>query len=118
MKKEIIDLQFCNNSICAIILTNECKNLKPSITMNANVSNKFLFNSNLPPFADKLNSKAKNNEICYFIIYEIDKVNEEMQNKFVELVKDREFNGYTLPNNVIVVFSVENAENLKKFQQV
>ena len=113
MIKELIDLQRNSKATCAIIKTDEYNNLSPSISMKANVSDKFLLSSKLPPFAEKLDEKCAKNKICYFIITEIDKISIEQQDRFVGLVKDREFNGYNLPDNCIIVFTVKDKNSLK-----
>ena len=113
MIKELIDLQRNSKATCAIIKTDEYNNLSPSISMKANVSDKFLLSSKLPPFAEKLDEKCGKNKICYFIITEIDKISIEQQDRFVGLVKDREFNGYNLPDNCTIVFTVKDKNSLK-----
>ena len=55
--------------------------------------------------------------IDYFIITEIDKLKENLQDKYYQIVKDREFNGYKLPENMIIVLTVEDRESLKKISQ-
>ena len=81
--------------------------------MKANVSDKFLYSNKLPPFADKLNDKCAKNKLCYFVISQIDEVSTLEQDRFVGLVKDREFNGYILPDNCIIVFTVKDKSTLK-----
>ena len=113
MIKELIDLQRNSKATCAIIKTDEYNNLSPSLSMKANVSDKFLLSSKLPPFAEKLDEKCAKNKICYFIITEIDKISIDEQDRYVGLVKDREFNGYNLPDNCIIVFTVKDKNSLK-----
>lgn len=113
MIKELIDLQRNSKATCAIVRTEEYKNLSPVISMKANVSDKFLLSSKLPPFAEKLNEKSAKNKICYFVITEIDNVTIEEQDRYVGLIKDREFNGYVLPDNCIIVFTVKDKSALK-----
>lgn len=113
MNKELIDLQRESKATCAIILTEEVDLLSPKVTMKANVSDKFLLKNNKPPFAEKINLVSKKNNICYFIITEIDEISIEQQNRYEGLVKDREMNGYVLPNNCIIVFTVKDKNNLK-----
>lgn len=114
MNKFLLELQKGCNATCAIISTSEYKELIPSVAMNANVSDKFLFGSGVPPFADKLDAKAKQCNVCYFIIYGLDTLSIDAQNRYVGLVKDREMNGYNLPRNVVVVFTVDGQERLNK----
>lgn len=113
MIKELIDLQRNSKATCAIIKTDEYNNLSPAVLMKANVSDKFLLSNKLPPFAEKLDEKCAQNKICYFVIIGIDKVSIDEQDRFVGLVKDREFNGYNLPDNCIIVFTVKDKNSLK-----
>ena len=114
MIKELIDLQRNSKATCAVIPTIELKKISTAITMRANVSDKFLFAGNKPPFAEKIENKSKLSKICYFIITDIDELSIESQNRFVGLVKDREMNGYNLPDNCIIVFTVKDKASLKK----
>lgn len=117
MIKELIDLQRNSKATCVIIKTDEYNNLSPVISMKANVSDKFLLSSKLPPFADKVDAKSKSSEICYFVITGIEEISIEQQNRYVGLVKDREMNGYYLPDNCIIVFTVKDRAGLKKVSQ-
>ncbi len=110
MNKDLIDLQRNSKAVCVIVKTDEYKSLSPIVSMEAGVSDSFL---NQVPFANKLNDKCKKYEICYFVIKNIDKIDKPQQDRFVGLVKDREYNGYNLPSNCIIVFTVENEKSLK-----
>lgn len=114
MIKELVDLQRNSNATCAIVTNDEFGELTPAITMKANVSDKFLFSGEKPPFANKIDIKSKLSEICYFVIMGIDEIPIEQQNRYVGLVKDREMNGYYLPKNCVVVFAVKNRDALRK----
>ena len=105
MIKELIDLQRNSKATCVIIENVDSEKLSPSVSMKANVSDKFLFTGNKPPFADKINEKCKKYNLCYFVIKGVDEISIEQQNRYVGLVKDREFNGYYLPQNCIIVFT-------------
>ena len=113
MQKELVDLQR-NSSACAIVKTSEYKTLGNIVSIDANVSDKFLIGGEVPPFAEKLDAVSKKAELCYFVIKDIDAVPADVQERFVGLVKDREFYGYNLPKNCIVVFTVKDKESLKK----
>ena len=110
MNKDLIDLQRNSKAVCVIVKTDEYKSLSPIVSMEAGVSDSFL---NEVPFANKLNNKRKGHEICYFVIKNIDKIDKPQQDRFIGLVKDREYNGYNLPRNCIIVFTVENEKSLK-----
>lgn len=119
MNKELIELQRNSKATAVVILNDEYKQLLNSVVMKANVKDEILFGkkSGNPVFKQKLEDKSKNEEISYFIIYGIDELSEEMQNRFVGLVKDREFDGYYLPENCIIVFTVKNKESYKKISK-
>lgn len=117
MNKDLIELQKGLKATCVIVPTHECTELSQTLAMSANVSDKFLFAGENPPFAEKIENKSKKGKICYFVITGIDEVAFEKQNRFVGLVKDREFNGYNLPNNCVIVFTVKDRDSLKKVSQ-
>lgn len=112
MVKEIVDLQRFSKATCAIIENKDIKTLPNVVLMEAEVKNVSLF-GDTPIFASKLDAVSAKSELCYFVITDIDKIDVEQQNRFVGLVKDREINDYNLPNNCIVVFSVDDKEDLK-----
>ncbi len=114
MIKELVDLQRKSKATCAVIPTSQYNELLPSVVMKADVSDKFLLSGKKPPFADKLEIKSSLGELYYFIIAGIDTIPRDAQNRYVGLVKDREFNGYTLPENAIVVFTVKDKKSLTK----
>ncbi len=113
MNKALIDLQRNSKATCVIVRTDEYKKLPSVISMKAGVSDSFLFAGVKPPFADKVEAKSKTNELCYFVITGIDEISTERQDRYVALVKDREFNGYFLPENCIIVFTVKDNLALK-----
>lgn len=113
MIKELIDLQRGSKATCAIVKTGDYNKFSSLLSMKASVSDKFLLTGEKPPFADKIDAKCKSNEICYFVITGIDEISTEQQNRYVGLVKDRELNGYYLPDNCIIVFTVKDKLALK-----
>lgn len=117
MNKQLIDLQKDLNATCVIVLNSEYTNLSPVVSMNANVSDKFLMAGQKPPFADKIDKLSKTSKICYFVIKQVDELSAQMQNRYIGLVKDREMNGYTLPKNCIVIFTVKNKLSLTKISK-
>lgn len=116
MNKILVDLQRNSKAVCAVVLDKDYKDLGQGVVMDANISDGLLFGSvdKNPIFKEQLEKKSKDNELTYFVIRNIDKLDSNEQNKFVALVKDREFEGYYLPYNVIVVFTVESEESVKK----
>lgn len=113
MNKNLVDLQRSSKATCVIVKTSEYKKLSSIVSMKASVSDNFLLSPDIPPFAEKINQKCKKNNLCYFVITEIDQVSTEQQERFVGLVKDREFNNYYLPDNCIIVFTVQDESTLK-----
>ena len=117
MIKELRELQRSANATCVIVTNDDYKEISSKVLMNANVSNTFLFKNDRPPFADKIEAKSKLSEICYLVITEIDEISMADQEKFVGIVKDRELNGYYLPSNCIIVFTVKDRNSLKKISK-
>lgn len=115
MNKDLILLQKNCPATAVIVLDEQCGQLKKSVVMKATVSDNFLFAKpfGLPPFAEKIEKNIRE-DVSYFVIKNIDHANGSQQQRFVGLVKDREFFGYTLPKNCIVVFTVDSAEGVKK----
>ncbi len=116
MDKLLIDLQRNCKATCVFVKEEEYKQLSPIVSMKANVSDSFLFSSK-PPFAEKINSKCEANDICYFVIKGIEEISVKKQERFLSLVKDRELNGYKLPDNCIIVFTIKDRDNLKNISQ-
>lgn len=116
MNKELVELQIGCKSTCVIIFDFYYKDLGRSVIMNASIGNEYLFGRKTknPIFREKLDMLSVDGNTTYFVIRNIDKLSIDMQNRYVGLVKDREFLGYDLPKNVVIVFTVEDIESLKK----
>lgn len=110
INKELIELQKGCNSTCVIIQNEDIKELETQIIIDSNCN----FNDLLTIFKENIVS-GKNIE--YFVIKEIDKINVNEQDKYYHIVKDREFCGYKLPEEMIIVLTVANKENLKNISQ-
>lgn len=119
MNKELIELQRGCSATCVIIPETNYKELGQALLMDASIKDEYLFASSLgnPIFREKLDNISSNGNLTYFIIRGIDEITEDIQDRYIGLVKDREFNGYNLPNNVIIVFTVKNREGLKKISK-
>ena len=50
----------------------------------------------------------------YLVIKDIDKIDKNLQDRYYQIVKDREFHGYELPKDMLIVLTIENQEGLKK----
>lgn len=111
INKELIELQKGCLATCAIILNEDCKELDSKIIINS-ASND---NELLEIF--KENIIINKEELNYFVIAEIDKLDESLQDKYYQIVKDREFHGYKLPKDIIIVLTVRDREGLKNISQ-
>lgn len=107
INKELVELQKGCKSICAIIETRDIKELDSNIVINSNCEDVELFKT----FKEKI-SKA-DNKFDYLVIKEIDKLENDKQNRIYQIVKDREYNGISLPEDVIIALTVKNKEGLK-----
>ena len=107
INKELVELQKGCKSTCAIIETTDIKELDSNIVIKSNCEDAQLFKT----FKEKI-SKA-DNKFDYLVIEEIDKLETNKQNRIYQIVKDREYNGILLPENVIIALTVENKEGLK-----
>lgn len=107
INKELVELQKGCKSICAIIETRDIKELDSNIVIDSNCEDAELFKT----FKEKI-SKA-DNKFDYLVIKEIDKLENDKQNRIYQIVKDREYNGILLPEDVIIALTVENKEGLK-----
>lgn len=112
---DLIEAQKGIKSIGVIVCNSDIQKLNNSYSIDAGLSDLDLFGVNLgqPVFKKGIEKVSKENEFSYLIISNIDKVNEDKQNRFIGLVKDREFMGYNLPDNVIIVFTVESENDIK-----
>lgn len=115
MNKDLIELQRECPATAVIVFGNEYLGLENIVVMKANVSDKFLFGmpNGQPIFKEKLNEKLKSSKLVYLVIEGIDKLSIDDQNRFVGLVKDRELNGYKLPNNCIIIFTIQSKLTLR-----
>ena len=119
MNKYLIDLQRGSYATSVVILEDKYNELNPTLVMSAEIDDKYLLSSPYknPVFKDKLDEMSVRNDLVYFIIKDIDKVSIEKQNRYIGVVKDRVVNGYKLPENVIIIFTVKNKEGLKNISK-
>lgn len=108
--KELIELQKGGEATCVVIPNEESKELDTKIIINANSSDSEL----ITILKENISNKK---EINYFIVDGIDQLNKDTQNKYYQIVKDREFNGYKLPKDMIIVLTVKDKEGLKNISQ-
>ncbi len=106
INKELIELQKGCMATCVVIQNEDCQELDSKIVANSNSNEGEL----LTIFKENITNNEKLN---YFIITEIDKANDDIQDRYYQIVKDREFYGYKLPKDMIVVLTVEDKNSLK-----
>lgn len=104
---DLIELQKGCGATCAVIQNEDIEKLDSRILINSNCEDSEL----LKIFKEKI-SKA-DEKFEFFVIEGIDNVEVDKQDKFYQIVKDREFNGNVLPENVIIVLTIENRDKLK-----
>ena len=109
INKELIELQKGNIATCAVILNEDCEELDSKLAINSSSND----NELLTTFKDISNKEDLN----YFVINDIDKLDENSQNKYYQIVKDREFYGHKLPKDMIIVLTVNDREGLKNISQ-
>ncbi len=115
MNKDLIDLQRGSKATCVIVKNSESSKLENAFFMDSRVKDSLLFGTRMgnPIFKEKVDSISKNEEIGYFVITHFDLLAKDEQKKYISLIKDREFLGYILPDNIIIVLTIENEEGLK-----
>ena len=115
MNKELIELQRGSKATCVVIKNSDLNKLENAVHMDSRINDSWLFGAKMgnPIFKEKVDIISKNGEIGYFVITNFDSLSVDEQNKYVPIIKDRELLGYTLPDNIIIVLSIENEESLK-----
>ena len=113
MNKDLIDLQRNSKATCVIIENKNIDKLSPSIILKAS-ENDYLSLYKNPPFSNMAEIKSHFSQLCYLIITDITDLTSEEQNAYIGLVKDREVNGYKLPDNFIIVFTINDSSLLSK----
>ncbi len=104
---DLIELQKGCKATCAVIQSKDIEKLDSKILINSNCEDNELFRI----FKEKI-SKA-DEKFEFLVIEEIDNLEVDKQDKFYQIVKDREFNGIVLPEDVVIVLTVENKDKLK-----
>lgn len=114
MNKPLIELQRGCQATCVVISDDSYRNLGKTIYMNANDANELLKQSSNKSFKQQLDELSNNNETIYLVVRKIDELDEINQKIYLGIVKDRNINDYNLPENVIIVFTVNDKNGLKK----
>ena len=115
MNKELIELQRGSKATCVVVKNSDLNKLGNAVHMDSRINDSWLFGAKMgnPIIKEKVDIVSKNGEIGYFVITNFDSLPVDEQNKYVSIIKDRELLGYTLPDNIIIVLSIENKESLK-----
>ena len=115
MNKKLINVQRGWKATCVVIKDSEAEELRNALFMDSGLSDATLFGVKLgnPIFKEKIEIISKKDEIGYFVLTKFDTLSIEDQHRYLSLIKDREFMGYTLPDNIIIVLTVEDEERLK-----
>lgn len=119
MNKDIIEMQRNCNATCVIILDEHHQELNNSLIIDSDIEDYKLYSGlhGAPIFKEQLENISKEDEITYLVIRNLDKITEEKQNRYLGLVKDRHFQGYDLPKNIIIVLTITNKEQLNKISK-
>ena len=113
---DLINLQRGSKATCVVIKNDDSNKLNNAVFMDSRIEDSWLFGAKMgnPIFKEKVDIVSKRGKIGYFVITNFDSLSIDDQNKYVSLIKDREFLGYTLPDNIIIVLTIENEDALKR----
>lgn len=111
VNKELVELQKDCRATCVIIQNKDINELDSKVLVNSNCKDSEL----LKIFKEKISKEDE--KINYFVIEKIDELEIEKQEKFYQIVKDREFDGYVISKDIIIVLTVNNKDGLKSISQ-
>lgn len=107
INKELIELQKGCKATCVVIQNEDIQKLDSKVLISSNCED----NELLKIFKEKISKTDEGFE--FLVIEKIDKIELDKQDRFYQIVKDREFNGILLPEDVVIVLTVENKDKLK-----
>ncbi len=107
INKELIELQKGCKATCVVIQNEDIQKLDSMVLISSNCED----NELLKIFKEKISKTDERFE--FLVIEKIDKIELDKQDRFYQIVKDREFNGILLPEDVVIVLTVENKDKLK-----
>ena len=112
MNKDLIDLCRNTKALCCIILDDSIAEFPEGSAICVKLSNNSLvFDKFFLSY--KLSQKSKKEENVYLVLRGLDSTMPEVQEMLYGLVKDREYQGTSLPQNCIIVFTISNVDMLK-----
>lgn len=107
INKELIELQKGCKATCVVIQNEDMQKLDSKVLISSNCED----NELLKIFKGKISKTDERFE--FLVIEKIDEIELDKQDRFYQIVKDREFNGILLPEDVVIVLTVENKDKLK-----
>ena len=107
INKDLIELQKGCKATCVVIQNEDIQKLDSMVLISSNCED----NELLKIFKEKISKTDERFE--FLVIEKIDKLELDKQDRFYQIVKDREFNGILLPEDVVIVLTVENKDKLK-----
>lgn len=107
INKELIELQKGCKATCVVIQNEDIEKLDSKVLISSNCED----NELLKIFKEKISKTDERFE--FLVIEKIDEIELDKQDRFYQIVKDREFNGILLPEDVVIVLTVENKDKLK-----
>ena len=110
INKELIEVQKGCGATCVVIQNEDCRELDSKIIVNADSNDSELFTT----FKENISNKDVFN---YFFFCEFYFLIDNLKDKYYHFVKDRDFSGYKLAQNMIIVLTVKDREGLKKISQ-
>ena len=109
INRDLIELQKKCNSTCVVIQNEDIKELESYILVSLNYNT----NDLIKIFKENISSEKYD----YLVIEKIVKISSNEQDEYYQIIKDREFCGYKLPEDMIIVLTVKNKETLKNISQ-
>ena len=106
--KELIELQKGCKATCVIIQNEDIENLESKILIDSNCSDDELL---------KVFKEASDKKFNYLVVKEIDKLDIDKQDRFYQIIKDRELYKYMLSEDTIIVLTIKNKNELKNISQ-
>ena len=107
MNIDLIELQKGCKATCVVIQNEDIQKLDSKVLISSNCED----NELLKIFKEKISKTDERFE--FLVIEKIDEIELDKQDRFYQIVKDREFNGILLPEDVVIVLTVENKDKLK-----
>lgn len=115
MNKDLVNLLRNCPSSAILVNDDEYTELNCVLSMQANLAKKScFFGKNGPIFKEKLENLSKKQKIVYFVVRNIDTTDFGVQQIFEGIVKDRVCANFVIPQNVIILFTVRDKQNLSK----